>query len=93
MTHPLSHIPVPPNDKPELSHYEGTVSTPFFDPEACARSALECAVQARRNAWQRRALGDEDGFYKSMERVRWYAARARIWANMIEYVEMEALDA
>ena len=90
--HPLAGVPVSP--QPELAAYEQAVSNnpPFFDPADCAKAAVQAALQARRNAWARRRLGDEAGFVAGMERVRWYAARARLWAGLIEWVEETALD-
>ena len=72
--------------------YEAAVAAPFFDPHDCAKAAVAAAIQARRDAWSRRRLGDENGYAKGIDRARWYAARARIWLNMIEWTEMEALD-
>ena len=64
---------------PTMTAYEAAVSQPWFVLEDAINTALAAAVSARRDAWTRRRMGDEQGYRKRVQDAAWYRQRAKLW--------------
>lgn len=65
-----------------MTRYEAAVSEPFFVLEDCIDAALNAAVSARRDAWTRRRMGDEQGYRKRIIDAVLYRERVRMWRKL-----------